>query len=83
MPWGVIDVRECGAAGDAQNDDTAAVLQAIERLPKSGGVLYFPPGDHAVNETSAHVPGAMYMWLCASPHETLIFSIQKPRHACR
>ena len=45
MPWGVIDVRECGAAGDAQNDDTAAVLEAIERLPKSGGVLYFPPGD--------------------------------------
>lgn len=44
MPWGVIDVRECGAAGDAQTDDTAAILEAIERLPKTGGVLYFPPG---------------------------------------
>lgn len=44
MPWGVIDVRECGAAGDDQTDDTEAVLQAIDRLPPSGGVLYFPPG---------------------------------------
>lgn len=44
MPWGVIDVRECGVAGDGHSDDTAATLEAIERLPKSGGVLYFPPG---------------------------------------
>lgn len=44
MPWGVIDVRECGAAGDDRGDDTEAVLRAVEQLPPSGGVLYFPPG---------------------------------------
>ena len=51
MPWGVIDVRECGAAGDAHTDDTAAVLEAIQGLPKSGGVLYFPPGNCCTIDT--------------------------------
>lgn len=50
MPWGVIDVRECGAAGDDQTDDTEAVLQAIDRLPPSGGVLYFPPGQYILKQ---------------------------------
>lgn len=52
MPWGVIDVRECGAAGDDRTDDTEAVLQAIDRLPPSGGVLYFPPGGPAICKNS-------------------------------
>ncbi|KAL0029062.1 hypothetical protein WJX77_003866 [Trebouxia sp. C0004] len=50
MPWGVIDVRECGAAGDDRTDDTDAVLQAIDRLPPSGGVLYFPPGQYILKQ---------------------------------
>ena len=45
MTWGVIDVRDCGAAGDDREDDTEAVLRAIDQLPQSGGVLYFPPGS--------------------------------------
>ncbi len=52
MPWGVIDVRECGAAGDDRTDDTEAVLQAIDRLPPSGGVLYFPPGGPGICKAS-------------------------------
>lgn len=52
MPWGVIDVRECGAAGDDRTDDTEAVLQAIDRLPPSGGVLYFPPGGPVICKAS-------------------------------
>ena len=44
MTWGVIDVRECGAAGDGHADDTEPVLKAVDKLPESGGFLYFPPG---------------------------------------
>lgn len=44
MTWGVIDVRECGAAGDGYADDTEPVLKAVDQLPEAGGVLYFPPG---------------------------------------
>ncbi len=55
MTWGVIDVRECGAAGDDRTDDTEAVLQAIEQLPQSGGVLYFPPGACAQHRLEAQL----------------------------
>ena len=44
MTWGVVDVRECGAAGDGCADDTEPVLKAVDQLPEAGGVLYFPPG---------------------------------------
>ena len=44
MTWGVIDVRECGAAGDGHADDTEPILKAVDQLPEAGGVLYFPPG---------------------------------------
>ena len=51
MTWGVIDVRDCGAAGDDREDDTEAVLRAIDQLPQSGGVLYFPPGSACRTES--------------------------------
>lgn len=44
MTWGVVDVRECGAAGDGRADDTESILKAVDQLPEAGGVLYFPPG---------------------------------------
>ena len=47
MTWGVIDVRESGAAGDGRADDTESVLKAVDQLPEAGGVLYFPPGIFA------------------------------------
>lgn len=50
MTWGVIDVRDCGAAGDDREDDTEAVLRAIDQLPQSGGVLYFPPGQYLLKQ---------------------------------
>lgn len=57
MTWGVIDVRECGAAGDGHADDTEAILKAVDQLPEAGGVLYFPPGTISIKLWSAGVSG--------------------------
>ena len=46
----VLNVRECGAAGDGVADDTAAINSAINLLNSQGpGVLYFPPGEYRVD----------------------------------
>lgn len=41
---GRLDVRECGARGDGDHDDSAALQAAIASCPP-GGTVYFPEGD--------------------------------------
>lgn len=41
-------IREFGAVGDGQSDDTTAIQHAIE---EHAGQLYFPPGDYLINKT--------------------------------
>ncbi|MBD2864031.1 right-handed parallel beta-helix repeat-containing protein [Paenibacillus oceani] len=43
-----INVKWFGAAGDDATDDAAAIQKAIDHIPASGGVLYFPPGIYRV-----------------------------------
>ncbi len=42
------DVRDFGAAGDGERDDTAAVQRAIDSVAESGGVVHLPPGRYRV-----------------------------------
>jgi hypothetical protein len=43
-----IDVTAFGAAGDGTTNDTAEINDAIDNLPATGGVLFFPPGVYLV-----------------------------------
>lgn len=41
------------AKGDGVNDDTAAIQAAIDALPATGGIIYFPAGTYKVTGTLA------------------------------
>jgi len=50
LPWsGRMNVRDFGAAGDGQTDDTDAVMTAI--AASSGGMVDFPPGTYRITKT--------------------------------
>ena len=52
-----VDVREFGAAGNGQHDDTAAVQAAIDNATLAGGgIVWFPSGRY--NLSQIHVGGA-------------------------
>ena len=44
-----INVKDKGARGDGQHDDTAAIQAAIDALPDSGGTVYVPAGRYMIN----------------------------------
>lgn len=46
-----VSVVAFGATGDGVHDDTAAIQSAVDSLPASGGVVYFPPGNYVVTRT--------------------------------
>ncbi len=39
-----LNVRDFGAAGDGANDDSGAIIGAIDSVSADGGELFFPPG---------------------------------------
>ncbi len=45
-----LNVREYGAIGDGQTDDTEAIQTALNKL-ENGGVLYLPPGTYRISQT--------------------------------
>ena len=46
-----ISVKDFGATGDGQNDDTAAVRLAFDRVKDGeGGTVYFPAGTYLISE---------------------------------
>lgn len=47
------DVREYGAVGDGQTDDSTAVAAAIASVENAGGgIVYFPPGVYVVGQVA-------------------------------
>lgn len=42
-------MREYGAVGDGTTDDTAAIQTAIDAVPGTGGIVYFPSGTYVCN----------------------------------
>lgn len=56
-PQTIFNVRDYGAKGDAQADDTAAVKSAISAAGKAGGgVVFFPRGRYSLSEGLALPP---------------------------
>ena len=49
-----IDVRACGAIGDGETDDTAAIQKALDTCRDGGGTVYFPPGWYAMRTVKVH-----------------------------
>lgn len=47
-----VDVRQHGARGDGQSDDTDAFMQALAAVPK-GGTLHVPAGEYRVRYAEA------------------------------
>ena len=41
---GIFDVRNFGAVGDGQADDTGAIQRAIDAAHERGGIVFLPPG---------------------------------------
>ena len=50
------NVRDFGARGDGRNDDTAAILHAIQ---KGDGQVVFPRGDYLITRP-LHIPLALH-----------------------
>jgi len=46
MTSALVNVRDHGAVGDGQADDTAALRAAVKALSGPGAVLFFPPGHY-------------------------------------
>ncbi len=47
MPF--LNIRDFGAKGDGQSDDTQALKDAMARAETESGVVYFPPGHYCVH----------------------------------
>lgn len=47
-PAGAISVKNFGARGDGQSDDSAAIIAADAAAAKAGRALYFPAGTYAI-----------------------------------
>lgn len=45
------NVKDFGAVGDGQTDDTAAVKEAVRRAYQRNGTAYFPSGNYIISET--------------------------------
>lgn len=48
---GVKDVTGFGARGNNSTDDAAAIQEAINSLPTTGGAIFFPPGRYMIGDT--------------------------------
>ena len=44
-----LNIRDFGAKGDGQTDDTAALLAAMEAATKEYGTVYFPAGNYCIH----------------------------------
>lgn len=46
-----VNARDCGAFGDDQHDDTAAIQFAIALANRQGRAVFFPPGTYRISGT--------------------------------
>lgn len=47
----MIDVRDFGAKGDGQADDTSAIQNALDAAAATGDVVFFPRGEYRIERT--------------------------------
>jgi uncharacterized secreted repeat protein (TIGR03808 family) len=62
---GAVSVRDLGAKGDGQSDDSRAFARAVEAVSGTGGIIFVPPGNYRVSRLGSAsgvwwqgVPGA-------------------------
>src|SRR5262249_20375372 len=48
------NVREFGADGDGEADDTAKIQAAIDAARTTGGIVFFPPGTYSTRRLTLH-----------------------------
>src|ERR1700733_4614110 len=48
---GIFDVRDFNAKGDGVTDDHAAIQNAANAVPPTGGIVYLPPGNYLITST--------------------------------
>ncbi len=66
-----INVRDKGARGDGQHDDTAAFQAAIDALPDAGGTVQVPAGTYLIDAlASVRLRSRMHLQL--SPDAKLV-----------
>lgn len=53
------DIKQFGASGDGQADDTAAIQRAVDAAAEAGGTVIFPPGTYLVTSVGLR-PGVRY-----------------------
>lgn len=46
-----VNVKDYGAVGDRETDDTAAIQRAIDAAARLGGVVVFPSGAYRITRT--------------------------------
>ncbi len=44
-----LNIKDFGAKGDGESDDTQALLDAIQEAVKSEGTIYFPTGEYCIH----------------------------------
>lgn len=47
----IFNIRDYGAVGDGQTDDTNALNKTIEKCMEAGGVFYIPTGKYVVRSS--------------------------------
>jgi len=69
----VYHVRDYGAVGNGQVDDTQAIQQALDDAGRTGGTVYFPPGRYPVRTLTVY---GNHLTLLG--HEATIVSLHPP-----
>lgn len=78
------DVKQFGATGDGQTDDTAAIQRALDAAGKAGGTVFLPPGIYASGMLT--VPSEVTLqaaptWAYRRPGHTVL-RLRDPRATC-
>lgn len=67
----VLNVRDFGAFGDGNHDDTAAIQRAIAALPSTGGTVFVPAGTYMIDAVKS-IKLRSYMHLQLAPDAKLV-----------
>ncbi len=56
-----VNVKDYGAIGNGNADDTNAVIDAVNALPASGGIVYFPPGKYKISNVEINKNNVLFV----------------------